>query len=77
MITQHQRDMSEAYREATIRLRRKHSEELHEILESVYVERGLTVNKRLTGKRLAAKKMNDAKDILDKLTSNAGNANIA
>ena len=77
MITQHQRDMSEAYREANIRLRRTHIDEFHQILETVYAERGLVVKKRLTHERLAAKKVNDARDILSNLTSNEGNATIA
>jgi len=77
MVTQHQKDMSEAYREANIRLRRTNIDEFHQILETVYAERGLVIKKRLTGERLAAKKVNDARDILSNLTSNAGNANIA
>lgn len=58
-------DTARAYQEAAARLRRKHDDEFHEILNEVYVEWGLPIKKRRSRRQAAQHRIEQAKRILD------------
>jgi len=54
-----------AYQEAAARLRRRHDNEFHEILQEVYAEWGLTVQKRRSRRQAALHRIEEAKRVID------------
>jgi uncharacterized protein with PIN domain len=56
-----------AYQEAAARLRRRHDEEFHEILNEVYAEWGMEIKKRRSRQQVAKDQIEAARRILDKI----------
>jgi len=54
-----------AYQEAVARLRRRHDEEFHEILNEVYAEWGMNVKKRRSRQQVAKDQIAEARRVLD------------
>lgn len=59
------KDTARAYQEAAARLRRKHDDEFHEILNQVYAEWGLVVKKRRSRKQAAQHRIDQARRVID------------
>lgn len=62
--SEHQKAMTNAYNEASKRLRHLYAEDFHKILEQVYSERGIVVRKRLTGERKKLADLEKARALL-------------
>lgn len=56
-----------AYQEAAARLRRRHDEEFHEILNEVYDEWGMEIKKRRSRQQVAKDQIEAARRILDNI----------
>lgn len=65
MQTDRNKQMTRAYTEANKRLRTKHIAEFHQILEQVYDEWGMEVNKRARGEMKRLREIAKARALLE------------
>lgn len=54
-----------AYQDASAELRRRHDSEFHEILQDIYIQKGLEVRKRRSRKQAADARIEAARRLLD------------
>jgi hypothetical protein len=63
--SERKKSLTAAHQEASRRLRLNHEYEFHSLLEDIYFERGINVQKRLTGSRKRDAELDRARALLN------------